>query len=122
MMRNKDVIKIKDLVTKSFYRLGVDNKPERLMILVEDVIKRKIAPDVLETVLDRHAEISNFLPTLADILKIKREQLEKATYYGQPTVKQLDQLDKPKTSREDFEAFFATAKSIVEKAGSTRIG
>lgn len=121
-MRNKDVIKIKDLVTKSFYRLGVDNKPERLMLLVEDVIKRKIAPDVLETVLDRHAEISNFLPTLADILKIKREQLEKATYYGQPTVKQLDQLDKPKTSREDFEAFFATAKSIVEKAGSTRIG
>ena len=110
MKNKKEVMKIKELVTKAFYRLGVDNKPERLMLLVEDLIKRDISPMSLEKALDRHAECSNFLPTLADILKIRREQLDHAVYFQSAP----NQIEGERMSDEDFKRLCDEGKAIIE--------
>jgi hypothetical protein len=110
MKNKKEFTKIKELVTKAFYRLGVDNKPERLMLLIEDLIKRDITPMSLEKALDRHAECSNFLPTLADILKIRREQLDQAVYFQSAP----KQIEGERMSHEGFKNFLDEARDIVE--------
>ena len=110
MKNKKEVMKIKELVTKAFYRLGVDNKPERLMLLVEDLLKRDISPLCLEKAPDRHAECSNFLPTLADILRIRREQLDHAVYFQSAP----KQIEGGKMSQEGFKSLLDEARAIVE--------
>ena len=62
---------VKALVMKAYARVG-KNKEESLgqaKILIEDIVERNIDLNTLQSAFNRHAETSEFAPTLASIMQ-----------------------------------------------------
>lgn len=74
-MTEKNVMEIIKIVGRAFARYG-KNTPdnyERIKILAEDLIIRGFTAKTILLVLEKHAERSQFPPTIADVIIISKE-------------------------------------------------